>query len=705
MEEAARKQKESLEASKEKKASMQHNRRVITTTTSSNIETASHGEYVETEDGVSGIVIDNDYIIRKVYETDQTRKSLMNIIDESVSLISDVNFKENDYGADAPEGYNPGVEYILNNPYEPKVQDMKKIKDGFKTLAFGLPNHGLVEAGSEEAKNVAEALELVRSGKVILPTPEEYEQQKKELAEKKRKEKERLLNQGKEQQPHMTDNNQQIKQPVTETTLERFSSEYEMDDSLYKNSKIKEGVEELLNLLNNLEQTGRPVEVVHQNQPVDNTVNPNTFSPENSGQNVNTIAPAQEVMEPEKVPTTPPITPEPTKPVAPLNIAEMMDNQQVNQVPQQQVTPQQEPGSNIVEINVPAGEASTLMQNLPLETYDKVVTANTIQVNAVEVKDVPVATRSITSMEDYKKLASRRKHRASAEITERVLVNSGFIVTLKPATSLEMATIFKSPVSSDIDWEKEYRFCYEHTIGTSLGKMSYNEYVNKVHPSDIESVLYGIYQISEQEERNISINCSEGQGCGNQYEYKALIKDLPNLDRVPEKTSIRIKEIIDAKGDLERTKKLNENSPVSIVKYVTLGDRCIAIRSTTGPMMISRIDIIDELAEQYGAMVAMMLMYIENVKVTIQERPDVAPTTFLIEEDINVLCEEILQFTDEELTIVKEIIKNEIAEGEFTTISYSIKGPIVCPNCGHTETEIPCNVSDLVFQKAQSVLG
>jgi hypothetical protein len=109
------------------------------------------------------------------------------------SLVTDANAYVPDYGEDAPEGYNPGVEYIKNNPYDPKVTLMIQVKEGFAGLTYGLPGHGLVDANSLEGKKVTEALDKLRSGEIVLPTPEEYEEQKriaKERREQRLKEKE-----------------------------------------------------------------------------------------------------------------------------------------------------------------------------------------------------------------------------------------------------------------------------------------------------------------------------------------------------------------------------------------------------------------------------------------------------------------------------------------------------------------------------------
>lgn len=353
----------------------------------------------------------------------------------------------------------------------------------------------------------------------------------------------------------------------------------------------------------------------------------------------------------------------------------------------------------VVEINVPAGEADKLIDNLPLDTYQKVVRSKVVKINEVTLKDIPTATTRVTSIADYKQLAKRRPRTKTAELTERVLVNSGFVITLKGATSLEMATIFTSPTSSDVDWEKAYRFCYEHTVGTSIGKLGYNEFVKKVDPADIETILYGIYEISESDSRSVTINCGE---CGGSYEVDVKIAQLPNLDDVNEETRNRIKTIVDAKNSVDDTRRIVEDSPTCNVKVVQFGDdRYITLRTTTGNMMIERIDRVDDISNEYGALIAILILYVESITIMVQDRPDVEPTPYLL-DTIDTICEELVQLSDEELKYMKDIV---VEFKQFKPVTYSIKGPCQCPNCGDSKKSIPCAIADLVFQKAQSVLA
>lgn len=644
-------------------------------TSSSDIKSVEHGSYVQTEDGMGAIVVDHEVELQKHQENDKTGKALMNLLNPN-GLVTDANQYVPNYGKDAPEGYDPGVQFIEENPYDPKTQKIKEIKEGFSKLTPGLPGHGLVNADSEEGRLVAEAFHKLETGEIVLPTPEEYEKQKEEA--KKKRDQERAERQAKAKaalkaQTARNDINEQ--QPV-----ERVEPQMA---EMPENAVIKKGVDELMSTLENGNNT-------HQVQPdIKEPVGVPTETP-TPNTNEQVVQPTQPVQTPPQKPAT-------------LNLAEAEEELKEIAETTPETTEEAIKPEEVVHIDVPAGEADKLVESLPLETYDKVVKAKVIKVNEVELKDIPTATARVTSMADYKRLAKRRPKAKQAEVTERALINSGFVITLKGATSLEMATIFTSPNTTDVDWEKEYNFCYEHTVGTSLGKLSYNEFLAKVDPTDIETILDGIYEISETDTRNVSIICGTNDGgCGESYEVEVKISDLPDLDSVDDEMKARIKKIVDAKNSIDETRRIVEDSPTSIVKTVKLGDdRYIRLRPTTGNMMIERIDRIDSISQTYSPLVAIIVLYVESITIQIQERPDVEPTTYLI-DTIDLICEELLHLEDDELQCVKDIITNELPQ--YKPITYSIKGPCKCPHCGNVKKSIPCSISDLVFQKAQSVL-
>lgn len=689
----------------------------------SDVKTAEHGDFVQTGDGSGAILIDHEVEMEKLRSNDQTSKSLIALV-ESPDLISDVNDYKPNYGEDAPENYDPGVQYINENPYEKKALEMIKIKNGFSQLTYG--THGLVNAGSEEGKLVEEALEKLRSGEVILPTPEEYEEQKKEAARKRKERSDKLKGKTTEPtEPVKHDAKENTTRTVTPRKTQSRNtipdkSEIQMAE-MPENYIMKKGAVEQMS-----ETTEKSTPVTPRRAPV-NTTNGKGSSPTQEIAATNGGAPVTKPeqapklgapatvtnqnagnpgSEPDTIPETEPITQSDestgeNKGV--LNLAELeAEAKDMKEGIDENGEPVNEgegaPGEDghVTVINVPQGEVGNVIKQLPPETFNKVVASKVVQINEVELKDVPTATRRITDISDYKAL-KRIRPQKQPELTERALINSGFVVTLKGATSMQMSSIFISMNGSDIDWGKAYQFCYEHTVGTSIGRLGYNEYVAKVDPSDIETILDGIYEISEHDEISVQVNCQ----CGLPYDVKIKTATLATPNRLPKESMDRVKEILDARNDIERAQKIQNDSPTMTAKYIQSGDKTIVIRTTTGNMMIERIDEINRIAETYNGAIATIALFVEKVLVTASLNENVEPEVYEL-TDLDIICEELQEIEDEELDMIKNMISDLKA---YETVQYTLKGPFQCPSCGHRDNEVQCTIADLVFQKVQRALA
>ena len=710
----------------------------------SNLESAHDGDYVQMEDG-GAIVIDHEEQLAKMREADKTGKALMELV-TSPDLIS-ANEYIPDYGEDAPDNYDPGVQYINENPYDTNTKKLKDIKKNYSEFTFGV--EGLVDANSEEGRLVNEALEKLRTGEVILPTPEEYEEQKKAAEERKRQRRERLSGKVQDQTTNNSQNQPTQSQVIdTKPTIPKKDdgSELEMAE-MPENAIIRKGaVEQMAELMN--ESSVTPIKpkkssvvVAAPQEDKDSAaeaikaaeaalqtpVEPAVPEPEEESGMV--IESPKHDSQPREngAPDTPIVT-EPTNELdeavreeiptelipenktrvkpAPIDLAGMEEElEDIKSAPRQNqevVDAEATEKPNVTVINVPQGEANDFLKSMPLEAYDKVVQSKSIQVNKVELRDVPTATRRVESIADYRALKQRRSVNRPTELAERVLINSGIIVTLKPATSMEMSTIFKTMVDNETDWMKVYQFAFEHTVNTSIGKLSYDQFVAYVAPADVETILHGIYEISEPGERKIQVMCGIGDGgCGAPYEVKIDTSTLPSIDKLPQESKDRIAEIIKARNDIQKAKAIQMASPTMNVKVCQLDDRYLYIRPTTGHMIIERTDRLIDIQEAYGPFIVLLIMYVEKITISYQVREDVKPETMDL-TDIDIICEELKTITDEDLEAIKSIIANDI--NDFEPVRYSLKGQFTCPNCGLTKTEIDCQISDLIFQKVQRML-
>lgn len=358
-------------------------------------------------------------------------------------------------------------------------------------------------------------------------------------------------------------------------------------------------------------------------------------------------------------------------------------------------------GDNIT-INVGPGVGSSVLASLPIEQREKVETASKIIINEVETKDVPVATRRITSLEEFRAVRPKAANVKPMELIKVTLVNSGLVVEVNGAGAMELITILPDDETS-VDYHKRYTFCHKHTMNTSIGKLSFSEFVSRVHPEDIPAIIHGILTASYPETDTMEIICG-GAHCGSRYNVEYRMSELLDVTELDPKTLERAENILSAyQLSLDASKEIHESMPIRQQKFIQLSDS-LTVKLTTmnGVVMINRFNLLDSIRETHNSFVSLMMLYVDKVLLTMQGVSDSKPEVYEI-TDTYVIASLISELSDEECIVLKNALTT-LLEDEVPPLTYSIRGDFTCPNCGKKETSIPIGVDSMVFSKVRKAL-
>ena len=497
--------------------------------------------------------------------------------------------------------------------------------------------NGAALKGTPEAINYENAMRDLREGKFRLPTVDEYEQQKEEL--KKEKERNMDMNRQEPQTPVMQPN-----PPQTPT-----------------------------------QQQPEPIE---QRRDTNNgTLAPSALPPKRGEAEV-AAKQAQKVQ--------------------PLNLAKMEDEvkAQANQnpgSPVQQNAPE-EPDQNVVQFNVEAKQTNSFYASLPDADKEKVRAAKVIKINETELKDIPTSIRTIDSLSEYRKILPRR---ISGEYVEVVLPNSGYIATMGASGSLAMATILPDPNTNQIDFQKRYQFCFNNLVNTSIGMLSFSDFILQTSPQDLDAMIGAIYRASCPPTQKITLNCGNPK-CGKDYDITFNTNDLIDVDAFSNDTKIQINKIIEARDVLGKAKEVHNEAPVMVSKTYKLSDDLyITVKAMDGQMTIERFPLMQQITDQYGQLSAFLSLYVKEVRRLITPEGADKPEWFTINDPI-IIADEFYNMTDEQLDVVRVAI-DELQV--YDSYQYSFKGPYHCPHCGREELKVACPLDELVFQKVSKVVN
>lgn len=356
---------------------------------------------------------------------------------------------------------------------------------------------------------------------------------------------------------------------------------------------------------------------------------------------------------------------------------------------------------NVVQFNVPAQNTREFINSMTNDEIKKVSKASTIIVNEVKEMNIPVASRTITSFDEFKRVVNRH---TEVDSIETVLMNSGYMATFKGCGALAMATLLPTSADEPIDYGKQYQFCYDNLVNTSIGKLSYNEFCLRTHLNDLPTCLLAILRASDPDESQITLECAE---CKTEYDVKYRLSELLDLDSITDEMNAQVEKVANARHTYEDAMKAHMESPVMQVKYAQVTDDntryTIEIKPANGNITIERVPLLRALAAKYSQYVAAIITYIPSITIEVLDNSgtNVLQTFNIV--DPYAIAEIMTGFKLDTIRAIGKIISS-VTQLEYPSPTYSFKGKFKCPKCGREEDHVRCTIESLVFYRAGAAM-
>ena len=600
-------------------------------------------------------MIDKERKLNEMAKNDVELNYMKDILDESDPTFSKFAIKTTVRKSGEE---SPADKYIRENPTNEQALKLKEVRDAFR--GYSMTDEGLSTNDDPRAKLYEEAMEKLRTGEVVLPTVSEYEQQLKEAKERQEKGvPPKLIKENKkESSVEVQEEEPKFIPPQPE---EEFIQEEEEMNEQQRKEVITSAVEDpALSAIakakeHTAEEENSPAEeknsetIVERKKPID-------------------LAAAEEALHYQK---------------------EVESTAHVEKKEEKKEEPS-------VTIEVPASKADTFMQNMPERVREKVETAKIVKVNFAGELNLPKTVKRLTSIEGYRRVAPRN---VSSELVSRVLINSGYIGYFKACGALRWNSlspaIDENGEFGEMDSAKIAQFCYEQLVTTSIGNMSYREFLENTSNDDIPAILHAIMGASLPDEQEVVLICGK-KSCAKDFSVKYSIAELPDYDKVSEEATAQIEKILSVKDIIDDAKEVHDESPVmKKLAYTADTGSIFVFKHRDLATIIDRNPVIDAIIERYGESAAILAEFITEVYIKTGDTG--TDDDYSLSNDPTVICEELYRISSSCLDEIKSVV-NQIPMIE--PIRYSMKGRFVCDHCGTESINPAQDIMSLVFQIA-----
>jgi hypothetical protein len=318
-----------------------------------------------------------------------------------------------------------------------------------------------------------------------------------------------------------------------------------------------------------------------------------------------------------------------------------------------------------------------------------------------EIEELPLKTIKSKRKEKKGDLKTIINRVISAASTQIVLPASGYTAIVNGCSAHEVMQLINIIESESngvklAKIESKWSFIYSKIKSTSLGNMTFEEFLSATSVNEIDTLIYGIIVATYPDETDkYPIKCPK---CKKTIQIPYTNKSLIRAEKISPKLNTQIEKIIIASSSLEHAKEIHLNSPINEVKRIVLptsGIICdFKMQSAYDFIYKSVGQLLDNLEAKYEA-AAIQTMCVDRMFVPDPEDPS-CPYEIEDQQDIMDI---IFSLSSNDAVIVAKYANDMY---EDCTFQYGIMD-ITCPNksCNNYIPSIPLRIENILFLKWQ----
>ncbi len=272
---------------------------------------------------------------------------------------------------------------------------------------------------------------------------------------------------------------------------------------------------------------------------------------------------------------------------------------------------------------------------------------------------------------------------------ESVLNQSGFIAHMTSLTLSDLATVIGS-VNDDYESIRNmYEMMYHKINNTSIGKLTFEEYLDLVSLQDVETLQAGIFFATYPEPTTFDFTCQSCNKAITDFPVPNSNMTIINKSDALEKRQDIIHHSVNNRSELNKYSTLNKVKQVLLPKTKTI----IEIRT---PSLRDNLNINFRMQKNPDTVQAVQLMLFTKTVSVIDRKyyHEKGKVRYLKMEKLNDIYNALKKLNIDDLKILTDLIT------EYSmryTVDYGLTG-IECPHCHHINNDIDVDMEELLFQ-------
>lgn len=335
------------------------------------------------------------------------------------------------------------------------------------------------------------------------------------------------------------------------------------------------------------------------------------------------------------------------------------------------------------------------------EEKEKLEYAKSIKVKEVETLEIRTLKTKKKKKNDIAKIIKRLPSVNDANI---VLPSSGYTAKIAGASAHELISLMTSSQNALLDAESKWSLIHSKLVETSLGNMTFTDFLRSTASSDYNTFIYGLLMATYPDDDKVPFTC-ENEKCKHSFQHTYSVRSLLRAEEMSEKLQNEVKRIVDGSHTEEDAKKTHADAAVNQVLRIVLPETQIILDLHVQSAHELINNSIKSLVEHQEEMTkyAQATMFATLVKTAYVPDPD--------SEDVE--DPEYYEYTSSmDITkIIYALPNNDFIalskKGEDlsnTTFEFGLMN-VRCPKCGHIHEYVDFDIESILFYRYQQSMN
>lgn len=289
--------------------------------------------------------------------------------------------------------------------------------------------------------------------------------------------------------------------------------------------------------------------------------------------------------------------------------------------------------------------------------------------------------------------------RNSVRNTTVVLPISGLTIVMKGCSTFELMGLINSNTADVMALVSKWTLIHSKIESTSIGKLSFNSFLNSVSSMEYDMLVYGILCATFPDEDVFPLNCPK---CRTSIEHKYTMRSLLRAEEMSEQLAEKVKEVADASYTENMAKECFDNSILNTEIAIRLPISefvCNLGVQNAYSFIYDSVNAIDKMDEKYQQAIiltsAIPSIFVPN--------PDDDGETYLEINDVEDKIKLVYSLEAKDISILSNKI-GKLTEG--MQFKFGLMD-INCPNakCKNHVNSVEVDLETILFHKYQQAMN